>query len=165
MKVKVMEEKTSEFFKVIVYPVFAYLSMDIETTVLLIILMLIDSCLGALKAYRLGYKPKGSIFLWGIMSKLIFILIPVSLAMAGKTIDYDFSIVVKIVMVVLVISELYSILGNIYTIKNKEEIEKFDAVSLMIKKLQSMIKNKIYNYINKIEEKGGCKINEKKNKL
>ena len=156
-----IEEKTNEFLKVIVYPVFAYLSMDIETTLLLVILMLIDSILGAMKSYRLGYKVKRSIFWWGISTKIIFILIPVVLAMAGKTIEYDFSIIVKIVMVVMVISEVYSILGNIYSIKNKEEVEKIDAISIVIKKLRDLIKEKIYMYLKKFEEKNGCKVEKK----
>jgi hypothetical protein len=53
-----MEEKFNEFLKVIVYPVFAYLGIDLETTLLLIILMLVDSFLGAIKAYRLKYRKR-----------------------------------------------------------------------------------------------------------
>ena len=164
MKNTIMEEKITEFLKLIVYPVFAYLSLDVETTFLLIILMFIDSFLGAVKSFRLGRKIKRSIFWWGISTKLIFILIPVVLSIAGKPINYDFSIIVNVVMIVLVISEVYSILGNIYAIKNVVEIEKFDAVSLMIKKLRGKMLSKITTALNTIEETGGCKIEDKNKK-
>lgn len=156
-----MEEKFNEFLKVVVYPVFAYLGMDLETTLLLVILMLTDSVLGAVKSYRLGYKVKLSIFWWGISTKFIFILIPMTLAVVGKKIPIDFTASVNIIMIVMIISEAYSILGNVYAIRNKEEVEKIDAISLIIKKIRDWMKNKINFYINKIEENNGCKVEEK----
>lgn len=158
MKHKGMEEKFNEFLKLVVYPVFAYLSMDVETTFLLLVLMIIDSVLGAIKSYRLGYKVKTSIFFWGMMTKLIFIIIPVVLTITGKAIKYDFSMMVNAVMIILVISECYSILGNIYSIKNKEEIEKIDAISRIIKSLRTWMKKQIDLALNKIEDAGDCKM-------
>jgi hypothetical protein len=81
-----------------------------------------------------------------------------TLAAVGLKIPVDFTAAVNIVMIVMIISEAYSILGNVYAIRNKEEVEKIDAVSLIIKKIRDWMKSKINFYINKIEEKNGCKV-------
>tara|TARA_R100001530_G_scaffold135042_1_gene111270 strand:- start:471 stop:992 length:522 start_codon:yes stop_codon:yes gene_type:complete len=155
-----MVEKITEFIKVVIYPLFIYLSLDAETTVILIILMILDSVFGAIKSVRLGRKFKRRLFFWGIMNKFIFIIIPIVLALCGKALKYDFSLAVDLLIKILIVSEVYSILGNVYSIKNKKEVEKLDAISRIIQALRTFMYKYINKGLNTLEENGGCKINK-----
>ena len=73
-----------ELIKTAVYPVFVYLNLDIETVLILTILMVIDSFAGAVKTIRLGGEFKMKVLVWGFVIKIFFLLIPVTLALMGK---------------------------------------------------------------------------------
>ena len=120
---------------------------------ILMVFMCLDSALGAFKAVRLGYKFKFKIMLIGFMLKLCFLIIPLTIALLGRALGYDFGIVVNISISVLIVSEAYSILGNIYAAKNKKKIDKIDAVSMLLIGLRKFLKNILTNLISKIETK------------
>ncbi len=141
-----MIEKLKYFF----YIIFAYLNLDHEVFGILMILMLIDSGLGALKAVRVGFKFRFKTLLWGITMKLIFLLIPVVLALTAKSLGYDFTIAIQIVLSILTVSEVYSIMGNIYMAKNKVIIEKMDVISNMIMTLRRALARLVKGFLHKI---------------
>jgi len=133
--------------------VFAYLGINIETFVILMSFMCIDSILGGVKAVRLGDKFKFRTMLIGFTLKLCFLVIPLVVALLGKSLGYNFHSVVSITISILTVSEAYSILGNIYSIKNKKDMEKIDAISLLIKTLRSFFKDAIMVLLKKLENK------------
>jgi len=141
-----MIEKLKYFF----YIIFAYLNLDHEVFGILMILMLIDSGLGALKAVRVGLKFRFKTLLWGITMKLIFLLIPVVLALTAKSLGYDFTIAIQIVLSLLTVSEVYSIMGNIYMAKNKVIIEKMDVISSMIMTLRKALARLVKGFLHKM---------------
>jgi hypothetical protein len=142
-----------EHLKIVAYFVFAYLGIGIETFMILMIFMSLDSVVGAVKSVRLGYKFKFKILLMGFTLKLCFLIIPLTISLLGKALGYDFSSVVHISMSVLIVAEAYSILGNIYAAKNKEKIDKIDAVSMLLIGLRRAIKKILMNLISKVESK------------
>ncbi len=141
-----MVEKLRYFF----YIIFAYLNLEHEVFGILMILMLIDSCLGALKAVRVGLKFRFKTLLWGITMKLIFLLIPVVLALTAKSLGYDFTIAIQIVLSILTVSEVYSIMGNIYMAKNKVIIEKVDVISSMIIAIRKALARLVKGFLHKM---------------
>jgi hypothetical protein len=141
-----MIEKLKYFF----YIIFAYLNLDHEVFGILMILMLIDSGLGALKSVRVGLKFRFKTLLWGITMKLIFLLIPVVLALTAKSLGYDFTIAIQIVLSLLTVSEVYSIMGNIYMAKNKVIIEKMDVISSMIMTLRKALARLVKGFLHKM---------------
>lgn len=120
-----------------------FLGLMPTTVIVLIALILSDMVTGVLKAGSLhgGSAIKSSIFERGLMAKMLILAIPVNIALAGKGIGMDLSSIAQGTITALVLSELYSILGNVYAIhtgvENKVE---FDAVAYVIGQLKKLLK-------------------------
>ena len=141
-----------------IYGFFAWLGISMESFGILMILMCLDSLMGAIKAIRMGDQFSFNKLLWGFVLKLCFLIVPLVVALLGKSLGYEFAIAVNIVISVLSVSEGYSILGNIYSAKNREEVKKVDAVSLLLKALRTALMSFIKKAIKKIEGTGDCEI-------
>lgn len=135
--------------KILTYFVFAYLGIEVETFLILMVFMVMDSVLGAIKALRLGNRFSFQKMLWGYTLKLCFLIIPLTLALLGKSLGYDFHSAVNITISILTVAEAYSIIGNIYAAKNKVEMEKLDAVSLLLIYIRKSIKKVLDILLNK----------------
>lgn len=147
-----------EKVKLMIYGIFAYLSLDVEVFCILAALMCLDSVIGAIKSIRLGYDFKFTVLLWGISMKFIFLMIPVTLALMAKSLGYDFTVAVDIVISILTVSEGYSILSNIYMAKNKVKIKRVDMISALLITLRSGIAKSAKGLMEDLE-----KYNQKKN--
>lgn len=143
-----------ERLKLLLYGVFSYLHLDKEVFGILMILMCFDSIVGAVKAVRLGDEFQFRALLWGISMKLIFLMIPVVLALMGKSLGYDFHLAINIIMALLTVSEVYSIMGNIYSAKNKVRVKKIDVVSMVLISLRKMLSKAIDNLLSTLENLG-----------
>jgi small basic protein len=126
--------------KILLYLIFGYLGIDVEVFAILMVFMCLDSVLGAIKAIRLGERFKFKKMLWGFILKLCFLIVPLVLALLGKSLGYDFNLAVNITISILTVAEAYSIIGNIYSAKNKIKIEKTDAISVMLLNIRKVIK-------------------------
>tara|TARA_R110002020_G_scaffold265601_1_gene480359 strand:- start:173 stop:625 length:453 start_codon:yes stop_codon:yes gene_type:complete len=140
--------------KYAIYGIFAYLSIDLEVFSILMILMLIDSLVGAIKAVRLGEHFRFRTLLWGITMKFIFLIIPLTLALIGKALDYDLRLAVDVVFAILTVAEAYSIFGNIYSAKNRIEVTRLDVVSVLIVTLRRMMRDSLDILFDKMENIG-----------
>ena len=135
--------------KTLLYVIFAYLGIEIEAFAILMTFMCLDSILGAIKALRLGNKFSFKKMLWGYILKLCFLIVPLVIALLGKGLGYDFHSVVNITISILTVAEAYSIIGNIYAAKNKVEVDKLDAVSLLLVYVRKSIKKVLDTLLNK----------------
>lgn len=116
-----------------------YIGLNQEMMLLFSILLIIDYMTGLGKAAIIkeditSYKMK-----YGIASKLVLIFIPIVLAIAAKILGKDFSDILFTGINILVLSELYSIFGNIYSMKKRKELPEIDAIS----ELASFIRDKL----------------------
>ena len=134
-----------EKIKTLLYVIFAYLGIEIEAFAILMTFMCLDSILGAIKAMRLGEKFSFKKMLWGFTLKLCFLIIPLVIALLGKSVGYDFHSVVNVTISILTVAEAYSIVGNIYAAKNRVNVEKLDAISLLLINLRKAIKRMLDN--------------------
>lgn len=116
-----------------------YLGIDGEAFVLFSILLFIDYVSGIWKAKSLKHSITSNKMKYGIISKLSLIMVPVTLAIGAKAVGADFSSVLIVGMNILVLSEVYSIIGNVYSIRTKQELPEYDAVALIGKKLRSIL--------------------------
>ena len=107
---------------------FAYLGVEVEAFVILMTFMSIDSFMGGIKAIRLGDKFSFSKMLWGITLKLCFLVVPLVIALLGKSVGYDFHAGVNVTISILTVAEAYSIIGNIYSAKNRSQVNRVDVV-------------------------------------
>jgi hypothetical protein len=149
-----------EFIKVGIYIIFAYLKIDMEIFSILMVFMLLDSIFGAIKSVRLGRKFKFKILLWGFVTKIGFLIIPLLVALLGKGLNYDLTISVQIVMKILIVAEAYSVFGNIYAAKNRKEVEELDIISMLLKSLRIGLKKILNSALTQIERGGDCNIGE-----
>ena len=140
-----------EKIKILLYLVGAYIGVEVEAFMILIGFMCIDSVLGAIKAMRFGDRFSFNKMLWGFILKLCFLVVPLVLALLGKSLGYDFTMVVNITISILTVAEAYSIIGNIYSAKNKVKVDKVDAISLLLISIRKMIKNILDTLLGKIK--------------
>ena len=138
--------------KVIIYAIAAYLGVDVETGAILIGLMSIDSFVGGIRAIRMNEGFTFRKMLWGFISKLSFLIIPLVLALLGNSLGYDFHYVVSVTLSILTVAEVYSIIGNIYSAKNLIKVQKIDAVSLLLVNIRRLLKKLLINLLNLINK-------------
>ena len=150
-----------EFLKISVYPIFIYLNINTELVGILCALMLIDSILGAVKAYRIFHRFTFKILLWGIVLKMLMLLIPITVALMGRGIGYDLVILVDMTIKLMVVGEGYSILGNMYSIRTKRELKKVDAVSMMLISFRKSTYAVLTSFLQKIESFSDCNFKDR----
>ena len=120
-----------------------FLEIDAQKLTILVMLMCIDMLTGTLKAYRIKENITSRRWIAGFLSKLVVLLVPFTIALMAKGVDFDVKWFIGFSLSIMVIAEAYSILGNIYTFKTGEAVEEIDAVSAIIKVLRNFIENMI----------------------
>jgi hypothetical protein len=142
--------------KLLGYGIFAYLDIPIEIFNILITFILLDTFFGVLKAWRMDEVVKFKILLWGFCLKISILLLPLIIALMAKGMQMDMVMLVEVTIKILILSEFYSCIGNIYTIKNKKELAKIDIISMLLISFRKMTKNYLQKALVKIEQTGDC---------
>lgn len=117
----------------------SYLWLDQEVFTIFGYLLLIDYVAGVIKARAIGESITSNKMKYGLISKFSLILIPLVLAFAAKVVHGDAGNVLFIGMNILILSETYSIIGNIYTIRTKEHLPEWDAVTAIRHKIRAIL--------------------------
>lgn len=117
-----------------------YLGLSMESYGILAILMLLDTITGIARAGVIhGWRSVNSHNLsFGILSKLGIILIPLVIVLAAKGIGVNMLPVAKMALSTLILSEAYSILGNIQSIRIRKDIVEFDAINYLLGSLRKL---------------------------
>lgn len=105
-------------------------------------LIAVDVTTGIVKAWALhgGISIKSSIFQRGIIAKCLLMLAPLTLALMGKGLGFSTSVIAQSTLNLLILSESYSIIGNINAVRTGEEKVEFDAVSFVLAKVKEFLK-------------------------
>ena len=127
------------FIVIFISSMLVYLDLEKEPMFFFAVLLVIDYITGLYKARILNHSITSNKMKYGLISKLLLLLIPIVLAIGGKAIGADFHYVVLASMNILIISEVYSIIGNIYASSTKEEFPEWDAVALIGKKIRTFL--------------------------
>lgn len=103
--------------------------------------MFFDIITGILRAGTIkGWASvTSSSFGFGIAFKALIILIPLIVALTGKGIGIDLLFMAKGALSMLIVSEAYSIIGNIYSIRTGKDQEEFDAVNWSIARVREIL--------------------------
>lgn len=120
-----------------------FLEIDTKKLSILVVLMCIDMLTGTFKAYRTKENITSRRWIAGFLSKLVVLLVPFTIALMAKGVDFDVKWFIGFSLSIMVIAEAYSILGNIYTFKTGEAVAEIDAVSAIIKVLRNFLENMI----------------------
>ncbi len=116
-----------------------YAGADTEIFAIFTTLLIIDFVTGVAKAHTIGERVTSNKAKYGITSKLSLVLIPLVVAVSAKAIGEDATTLFKWSINLLVISEAYSIIGNIFTIRTKKELPEWDVISLIGKKIRNIL--------------------------
>lgn len=125
-----------------------YVEVKKEVVFALSIAMIFDTITGIAKSYRLGKKITSREGKKGIIEKTLMLLGLLFLGIIGKLLGIDLSWLVVNSLILLTIFEVYSFFGNIGTIRTGVETQEFDAVSAVIKFIQTALKTIIDKTLN-----------------
>lgn len=134
--------------KLLWYSVFAslfmYLNIPQEQLWWLAMLMIIDIITGMWKQFTIDPRQISSraLSLW-VTKKFTVVLLFLSLAIAIKVLWLDPWTYVTAIISVLTVSEVYSTIQNVYTIRTWKHLPEFDIISLFIKWLGKTIQDKL----------------------
>jgi toxin secretion/phage lysis holin len=133
----------SMYIKMIFFAVSSYISwfltyigLDKEAIGIFACLILIDYVTGIAKARALKQSITSNKMKYGIISKISLIVLPITLALAAKISNEDTSIFFNLGINLLIVSETYSVIGNIYAIRTANELPEWDVVALLGKKIR-----------------------------
>lgn len=118
---------------------FAWLDIDFNMLSAFGFLLVVDYLTGIGKAYKLGHSITSNKMKYGIISKLSLVLIPLALAAAAKGLGTNSMVIVETSMTILIVSELYSIIGNYYSMKTGLEMPEYDAITILGKRLRGVL--------------------------
>lgn len=128
-------------FKAIIVSTFTWalatLALDGSILGILIFLLLLDATTGFLKALVMK-KATSRVLIYGIGKKLTIVLIPITLSAGAIIIGRDITALIDWAYSLLALGEVYSIIGNVVTINTRKEVVEFDALLILISKLNSI---------------------------
>jgi len=75
----------------------------------------------------------------GLVSKFLFLLIPVTVAYMGHGMGIDLIALAKTALSLLTLATGYSIIGNIYGIRTGKVVKEFDAVRLILGQIERLL--------------------------
>ncbi len=126
-------------FVVLFSGVLAYLEISQEPFTLFALLLIIDYITGLTKAKTLGQTITSNKMKYGLISKLSLIIVPLVVAMGAKALGADSHYILSSGMYILILSEVYSIIGNIYSTRTKEEFPEYDALAMIGKQIRIIL--------------------------
>lgn len=138
-----MGNHTDELVKNLLYIPAFLLGLSLQSFTILAVFMLIDVLTGIVRTYVVngGRSIKSSRLGAGILSKSCIILVPVLLVWSGEGTGINLLPIAQGTLSVLILAELYSILGNVQSIRLKRDIMEFDAVNFIILKLRDYLES------------------------
>lgn len=127
-----------------------YLDISTEQFAILATLLGIDYITGIVKTCRIDNGLKSHRAISGLFTKGSILFLVLALALMGKGLGIDISSYLNIFVGALIISETYSIFGNVNSAISGKHVEEFDAVSAVISKVREGIEKLFFNSNNRL---------------
>ena len=116
-----------------------YTGLPAEPAAILAVLMCVDFVAGVSRARVIGEPVTSHRIKVGTISKCGVITVPLVMALTAKGLGADFNWIVNWTISVLILSESYSIIANVYTIRTGKIAPEWDAISLILSKIRSAV--------------------------
>jgi len=118
-----------------------YLGLAPESVGILAGLIVVDIVTGVAKSGILyGWRSiRSSRLASGTLAKMLLLLVPASVAAAGRGIGIDISAVAQSAITVLILSQAYSVIGNIHAVQTRTEKNEFDAVAFILRSVRDVL--------------------------
>lgn len=139
--------------KALIYSAFLFLNIDPEVVNILMWLMLFDTLFGIFKALKLGEHFNFKVLFFGLCTKCLVLLLPMTLALVAKGVNnaWDFTSLVDAVLRLLVVAEGLSIITSMYVIKTGVRVKNFDIFTLLLSSIRKGLQSIITSLLKKIE--------------
>jgi uncharacterized membrane protein YbhN (UPF0104 family) len=96
---------------------------------------------GIIKSYRIHRSITSRRMRLGVMSKAVIITAPITISLVGLGIGIDMSFIAQSVVTALILSEGYSIIGNLYTARTGVVTTEFDAIAYILLNIKKILLN------------------------
>ena len=123
--------------------VFSYLQISWEVFLILTILMAIDFISGIAKSYALGLDITSQKGWYGIIKKILTLIVLISLALLLKIGGVEAGFSLTVVMWLFATAEVFSTLQNIVEYHTRTPISEFNATKFILENLVKLLRNKI----------------------
>lgn len=132
-------------FKNLSYFLMVFVHLSPESYSILGVLMIVDTVTGIVRSGVIdGWQTVTSHELsTGILAKGTLILVPLLIALASRGVGFNLTIIASTTLDILILSELYSSLSNIQSIRLRRQVLEFDAVNYVLSKLRDLLENTI----------------------
>lgn len=103
--------------------------------------MFLDTVLGVIRVWTNhgGRSIRSYKLTAGITAKMCVLLIPLLTVWAGKGVGLDLHLLATWTVGALILAQFYSIVSNIYSIHIRKDVDEFDAVSWVLRRVQIVI--------------------------
>ena len=117
----------------------AYTGVPPEPAVILGVLMVIDTFVGVCAAWRIGENITSRKLTVGIIGKFLTMLIPLTVALVIKATGENYHTLLNAGVLLLVISEGYSVLSNIHCYRKGVRLPEMDVVSVIAGHIRNLV--------------------------
>lgn len=117
-----------------------YVEIKDKILVAVLIALILDTVLGSAKAKKLGIKPTSREGWRGLQAKLLGLLLVGGVGAILKLLGFSIGIFINSILVILVVYEVYSAVGNFYTMRTGIKVKEYDAVSIVLKLVLDKLK-------------------------
>jgi hypothetical protein len=119
--------------------VFAYAGLASEQMVAYSVLIVIDYITGVAKAWHIGESVTSNRMKYGIVSKASLLVIPIVLGIGSKATGLDFGMTISMFINILIISEVYSSISNVYAMKHGKELPEYDVLAILARNIREYL--------------------------
>lgn len=118
-----------------------FLGMSMHSFSILFAFIMLDMITGIWRVYVLqgGEAIKSRHAINGLVSKMLFIVIPLVVAYTGRGMGLDLTALATGCLGLLIASTGYSVIGNIYTIRTGSVVVEFDAVRFILIRIRDLL--------------------------
>lgn len=110
------------------------LGLSPDSIGILAVFMVLDTVVGVVRSTILhgGNAFRSRLLAHGIISKLLVLFVPILLVYTGRGAGINFLPIATGTISILILAEAYSILGHIQSIRTKQDVKEFDAISMVL---------------------------------
>ena len=119
--------------------IFAYAGLEPSQMVAYTVLIGIDYITGVAKAWHIGESVTSNRMKYGIASKASLLIVPIVLGIGAKATGLDFGMAISMFINILIISEVYSSISNVYAIKHGKELPEYDALAIVARSIRNYL--------------------------
>ena len=119
----------------------SWLGFEPQSVSIFIVLMTLDVIFGTIRAGVVDgcSRIKSAVLSKGILAKMLLLGVPVTCALGLKGVGFSPDLLAQAVVNVLILSETYSVLGNIHSAMYKVPKNEFDAVQWILRFIKKLL--------------------------